>query len=230
MPRATIADLDRAKAIVVLGVDAREQVPVLHLRLRRAVVELGVPLVEVGSRDSGLTRHATAVLRHEPGGSDRGRRASSSTLSAGARHGTERRSTRRRRDRRARPVRSSSCSVGHPLAESADATVHAASLLVRGSATCASSPRCRRGNVHGALDLGLAPGFLPGRVTLDAGRRHVAEVWGDVPERRGQGRDRHPAGGGSGRDPLPGAARLRPARRLPRSHARAGGARRRWSA
>ena len=32
----------------------------------------------------------------------------------------------------------------------------------------------RRGNVHGALDAGLAPGFLPGRVTLDAGREWFA--------------------------------------------------------
>ena len=33
----------------------------------------------------------------------------------------------------------------------------------------------RRGNVHGALDAGLAPGFLPGRVTLDAGREWFTE-------------------------------------------------------
>ncbi|MEZ5231545.1 MAG: hypothetical protein R2749_02365 [Acidimicrobiales bacterium] len=38
-----------------------------------------------------------------------------------------------------------------------------------------------RGNVHGALDLGLAPGLLPGRVALDAGRTAFAEAWGGVP-------------------------------------------------
>ena len=43
----------------------------------------------------------------------------------------------------------------------------------------------RRSNVHGALDLGLAPGFLPGRVTLDAGRERFTDAWGAVPERRG---------------------------------------------
>ncbi len=67
LPRATIADLDRAAAIVLLGPDLKEELPVLHLRVRRAAVELGVPLVELASRASGLTRYATAVLRHAPG-------------------------------------------------------------------------------------------------------------------------------------------------------------------
>jgi predicted molibdopterin-dependent oxidoreductase YjgC len=43
----------------------------------------------------------------------------------------------------------------------------------------------RRGNVRGALDLGLTPGFLPGRVTLDAGRDHYAGAWGSVPATAG---------------------------------------------
>ncbi len=43
MDRAEIADLDSAAAIVVLDQDLRDQVPVLFLRLRRAVLELGVP-------------------------------------------------------------------------------------------------------------------------------------------------------------------------------------------
>jgi NADH-quinone oxidoreductase subunit G len=184
MPRATIADLDRAKAIIVLGVDAREQVPVLHLRLQRAVVELGVPLVDVGPRDNGLTRHATAVLRHEPGaptdvverlvdalgGRKTRNRAADAVVDAIA--------------ERTGPV---VVVLGRPsLAEPADATVHAASLLSRvGDVRFLSA--LARGNVHGALDLGLAPGFLPGRVTLDAGRRHVADVWGGVPDAAGKG-------------------------------------------
>jgi NADH-quinone oxidoreductase subunit G len=41
-------------------------------------------------------------------------------------------------------------------------------------------PALRRGNVHGALDMGLAPGLLPGRVTLDAGRDWFTHAWGSV--------------------------------------------------
>jgi NADH-quinone oxidoreductase subunit G len=39
----------------------------------------------------------------------------------------------------------------------------------------------RRANVHGALELGMAPGLLPGRVTLDAGRDWFGSHWPTVP-------------------------------------------------
>jgi NADH-quinone oxidoreductase subunit G len=39
--------------------------------------------------------------------------------------------------------------------------------------------------VHGALDMGLAPGVLPGRVTLDEGRSWFADAWGAAPEATG---------------------------------------------
>jgi predicted molibdopterin-dependent oxidoreductase YjgC len=37
----------------------------------------------------------------------------------------------------------------------------------------------------GAIDMGLAPGMLPGRVSLDDGRAWFAEAWGTVPGQRG---------------------------------------------
>jgi NADH-quinone oxidoreductase subunit G len=43
----------------------------------------------------------------------------------------------------------------------------------------------RRGNVRGALDMGLAPGVLPGRVSLEEGREWFAAAWGRVPGERG---------------------------------------------
>ena len=43
----------------------------------------------------------------------------------------------------------------------------------------------RRGNVRGALDMGLAPGVLPGRVSLEEGREWFAAAWGRVPDERG---------------------------------------------
>lgn len=169
MPRATIADLDSAKAIVLLGPDLKDELPVLALRVRRAAVDLGVPLVDVAARDHGLTRHASKVLRHSPGDPASvvdDVRAAVDELT-GDRDG---------------PV---VVVVGRPsVAESADATVHAAGALMElGDVRFLSA--LRRGNVHGALDLGLTPGFLPGRVTLDAGRDHVAGTWGRVPDAPG---------------------------------------------
>jgi NADH-quinone oxidoreductase subunit G len=44
----------------------------------------------------------------------------------------------------------------------------------------------RRGNVFGALDMGLAPGLLPGRVSLESGREWFAAAWGSVPASTGR--------------------------------------------
>jgi predicted molibdopterin-dependent oxidoreductase YjgC len=43
----------------------------------------------------------------------------------------------------------------------------------------------RRANVLGALDMGLAPGVLPGRVGLDAGREWYRQAWGSAPAEAG---------------------------------------------
>src|ERR1700736_3516728 len=67
MPRATIADLDRARAIVLLAPDLKEELPVLYLRVRRAADDLGVPVVDVAAHDHVLTPYATAVFRPVPG-------------------------------------------------------------------------------------------------------------------------------------------------------------------
>ncbi len=167
MPRATIGDLDRARAIVLLGPDLKEELPVLYLRARRAAEELGVPLIDVAARDHGLSRHATTVIRHSPGVIDDAIDSAIAALEPIAGDG---------------PV---VVIIGRPsVAEAPDATVRAASRLA-GLPGVRFLSALRRGNVHGALDLGLAPGFLPGRVTLDAGRDHVVAAWGGVPDEPG---------------------------------------------
>src|SRR5207244_5076110 len=66
VPRAEIADCDRAAAIVLLGPDLEEELPVLHLRVRRAALELGVPIVDLAAVAHGLSEYATAVTRTLP--------------------------------------------------------------------------------------------------------------------------------------------------------------------
>ena len=100
-------------------------------------------------------------------------------------------------------------------------------------------PALRRGNVHGALDMGLAPGLLPGRVALEAGRQWFTRAWGSGARHRGRAgtpqagilRRRRPGTSrprSRCRGPRPGRAGGRPADRLPRPPAgRAGPGRRR---
>ncbi|HEY3724923.1 MAG TPA: NADH-quinone oxidoreductase subunit NuoG [Acidimicrobiia bacterium] len=182
LPAATIADLDTAAAIVVVGVDLKEELPVLFLRVKRAADELEVPLIELAPRDQGLTRYASASLRAVPGEQDEVARHLVAAIGGGAAHDAavaEAAAALEDRDGDVVVV------LGHgDIAESADATVRAAAAL-------ATLPNVRflvalrRGNVRGALDLGLAPGFLPGRVTLDAGREWFGREWATVPAARG---------------------------------------------
>jgi NADH-quinone oxidoreductase subunit G len=182
MPRATISDCDRAAAVVLLAPDLKEELPVLFLRVRNAAVELGVPLIDVGPVDHGLTRYADAVVRHLPGEAHRAAEQLVRVL-AGDRTGDD------AIDRAGALLEGRDGDVivilgRQSVAEAPDSVVSAAAVLASRPNTRFLSA-LRRSNVHGALDLGLTPGFLPGRVTLDAGREHFTNAWGKVPERRG---------------------------------------------
>jgi NADH-quinone oxidoreductase subunit G len=168
VPRAEIADCDGAGAIVLLGPDLSEELPVLFLRLRRAAIELGVPLVDLAPVAHRLTEHAAIVERTRPGEPVAPDVVARVTELASTRGG---------------PV---VVVIGRAsLAESSDAMARTAAALLGSAADVRYLSALRRSNVHGALDHGLAAGFLPGRVTLDAGREWFAGRWGSIPERAG---------------------------------------------
>jgi len=82
--------------------------------------------------------------------------------------------------------------LGRPsLAEGAQVTAAAAAALAEALPGARFLPALRRGNVFGALEMGLAPGLLPGRVSLDAGREWFAAA-GVAHRRRRPRRRRHP--------------------------------------
>ena len=181
LPRAEIADCDRAAAIVLLGPDLKEELPVLHLRVRRAAVELGIPIIDFSAVGSGLSP-ASIDLRVAPGEAGVVAERLVSAVTSGAEgEDAVSRAAAALRDREGTVV----VVLGRgSLAERADATMRAAAAF-------ASLPQARflsalrRGNVHGALELGLAPGLLPGRVSLDEGRDAFTTAWGAVPEGAG---------------------------------------------
>ena len=167
LPRATI---DEACApgttVVLLGPDIKEELGVLYLRLRHAAVEDGVRIIEIAPATSGLTPYATHTELHAPGGAPA---AVASVLDAGLLGDG--------------PV---VVLLGRPsLAEPAAHTARAALALAEVGDRVRFLSTLRRGNVHGALDMGLAPGVLPGRAPLDGGREALADVWPTVPASAG---------------------------------------------
>ncbi|MDQ3619943.1 MAG: NADH-quinone oxidoreductase subunit NuoG [Actinomycetota bacterium] len=65
---ATMNDLDDARTILWIGPDPKETLPVLYLRLRKAVLDSGAKLIVVAPRRMSLDGFATHVIRCEPHG------------------------------------------------------------------------------------------------------------------------------------------------------------------
>jgi NADH-quinone oxidoreductase subunit G len=184
LPRAQIGDCDHAAAIVLLGPNLKEELPVLHLRVRRAAVELGVPVIDFSVAGTPLSSD-TISLRCGPSeaGTVAERLMSAVSGSGDGALGDDAiaKAAAVLREREGTVVvvlgRSS-------LAERPDATLRAAAALAE-LPNVAFLSALRRGNVHGALELGLAPGLLPGRVSLADGRSVFTAAWGAVPESSG---------------------------------------------
>ena len=195
LPRATIDEACAAPVLLTLAGDLREELPVLFLRLREAVVGGGTQLVEIAPASTALTALASVSLRIRPGDAPlmaravTGDAAASTALGAhpeGAAVTTDQLETARGL-LGARPDGEGVVIVaGRPsYAESGDVAAEAVRALAAALPKATFLPALRRGNVFGALDMGLAPGLLPGRVSLSAGRQRFTAAWGSVPAATG---------------------------------------------
>ena len=143
LPRATIDEAANASTIVLIGPDLKEELPVLYLRLRDAVQEGRSKIIEISPVDSGLTRYAWKSLRHQPG--------MQAELVEEMLSDDDVRSQLDGGD--------VVVVAGRPnLAESADGTVAALNALLAALPDAKVLPALRRGNVMGALSVGLRPG------------------------------------------------------------------------
>lgn len=176
LPAATIEEATKARVVVTICGDLREELPILFLRLRESVVHRGQQLVEFTSVASGLSDHATVSIPVRPG-------EITSVVSALV-------------DKKGTPpasaaATSESLNAARALIDSGEGVV-----LVVGRANVAENstfiesalqilrdayPRARflsalrRSNIHGALDMGLAPNLRPGRTFQSSTGRTTTE-------------------------------------------------------
>jgi NADH-quinone oxidoreductase subunit G len=187
LPRATIDDACAKNGVVVLlGPDPKEELGALYLRLRHAIVNDGVTLIELTPRSTGLSPYAKHRLHARPGEVDALVRA----LVAGEAPALSVAGVDSGAIDAARVALAAAATVtvivGRPsLAESADVIAAAAVELRQGLPVARFLSALRRGNVHGALDMGLAPGLLPGRVALANAAADLRDEWPGVPSQRG---------------------------------------------
>ena len=193
LPRATIDDACRPGGTVLLiGPDPKEELGTLYLRLRHAIVNDGVKLIEVTPHATGLSHLAAHSLRPRPGttaGLVAELVAEAAAPGASGLEGSD-------------PGRAELEAAARSLAEAGDGVVvvlgrmslaepasviNAAALELLRLPSVSFLPALRRGNVMGALEAGLAPGLVPGRVLLeDVGDDSpLAQAWPRLPASAG---------------------------------------------
>ncbi len=176
-PRARIDDLERARTILLWAGDLKEELPVLYLRVRRAATELGATLIVIHPRRTGLDGVATHKINYRPGsGPDLLRKLAAAEEPYG--------------DIRAAlddgPV---VAIVGRTGLAEDPRMAESVAAFARDLPGATLLPVVRRANTYGALDMGLAPTLLPGRVSVDdaVGAAALEDAWGPIPP--GSGKD-----------------------------------------
>ena len=177
LPRATIDDAAKARVVVTLTGDLREELPILFLRLRESAVRYQRTIVELAFGASALRSVADVSLPVRPGEAHLVAQAlvdgvlpQGGVLTQGELD-------------RARDLIGDGEGVvfvvGRPnIAESAEVMERAVEVLATEFSRATFLPALRRANLMGALDMGLGPRLRPGR-GFDAergGRDTVAQL------------------------------------------------------
>ncbi|MBI4934794.1 MAG: NADH-quinone oxidoreductase subunit NuoG [Actinobacteria bacterium] len=155
LPRATIDQMASAATVVLLGPDLKEELPVLYLRLRAAAEKGRTRVIEFAPRHTGLTSYAWKHIGYEPGTQVQAMKSALADEAVAAQLA-------------AGPVVVVAGRAN--LAESSAATVAAVREVLAAVPGATVLPAFRRGNVVGALQVGMRPrpGGLDTRGTLQA--------------------------------------------------------------
>jgi NADH-quinone oxidoreductase subunit G len=141
-PQATIDAACSAATVILLAPDMKEELPVLHIRLRDAAEKKKIRIIEISARETGLTKHAWRSVRAESGTSVTAVQQlfADSVIAAQLASGP------------------AVVVAGRAnLVEDAAHTMAAVDAVLATAQNASVLPVLRRGNVRGALSLGLAP-------------------------------------------------------------------------
>ena len=153
--RARIGDIDNAKAIIVLGADIKDTLPVLFLRVRKAVKENSIPLIEASSFHTSTKSLSEIQIDLIPGDETSSKKAIFETI-----------------DSIEKSERKSNNKIVLIAGEISPAQNSASYVeLVQNILELQDVyllPSISTSNMLGAWEMGLAPGLLPGRVARNS--------------------------------------------------------------
>jgi NADH-quinone oxidoreductase subunit G len=170
---ATYADLEAATVVLVVALDAEEEAPIVHLRLRKAWRDRGAKLVPVGPALGTLADLAWRRVVCAPGAEATALAGVAAALTA--------------RDGDVAAALADAAAAGTAPVVLVGERAGAGTLSAAAALATAVGGKVgfvpRRSGDTGALLAGLAPGVLPGgRLLADAAdRSEVEAVWGALP-------------------------------------------------
>ncbi|MEC7924212.1 MAG: NADH-quinone oxidoreductase subunit NuoG [Actinomycetota bacterium] len=184
LPRATISEACQPNnTIVLLTSDLKEEHGTLFIRLRHAAKTLGANIVELSPTRTGLSDDAAISLHPLPG-------EIGNVVEALVTGNVP---------REVGGIAGEEITRAHEYLQDADVYVFVSRSSISQSTVpivealtslqkidnCRFLPLVRRGNTMGALDMGMAPGLLPGRNTLSSGSSVFSEIWPNLPSEVG---------------------------------------------
>lgn len=153
--RARISDLDNAAAIISVGCDLKESLPLIYLRTRKAVTENAVAYIEAASSKGSTSSIASNHIDLVPGDEIHCKDAILAALDA------------------ATESSNSTNSKIVLIAGDTNSAQHNGSFVelinaILGRENVVLLPAVSTSNMIGAYEMGLAPGLLPGRVSMSS--------------------------------------------------------------
>ncbi|MEE2682859.1 MAG: NADH-quinone oxidoreductase subunit NuoG [Actinomycetota bacterium] len=186
LPKATINDVcESGSTVLLIAPDLKEEYGTLYIRLRHAALENSVKIIELSPTETGLSNVAASSLRPRPG--EIAQVVQSLLTGKGPVEvgGIPKEKLLETHEL----IKGKELKVvfgRQSIAESQQSLIEALSLLERTS-NSVFLPLVRRGNMMGALNMGMAPGLLPGQTTLNDGRERFSDLWANLPTEQGKG-------------------------------------------
>ena len=186
-----VEEIEKSNIVLLIASDPTEELPILDLRIKKAVSRCGTKLLSLNDQDTALDKHMDLKVKYKVGSEasavdglaeglarELGESIDfSSDLDQTGVSGEDMKSL-------VEAVRSSMkiCVVYNPAALSGDTSFRVKRLLSLISKIptieCGAIPAAPATNAVGALDMGLLPDFYPGGVSVSDNEK-VKELWGD---------------------------------------------------
>ncbi len=193
-------DIESSDLIVLIASDPTEELPILDLRLKKAVIRLGRKLIVLNDQKTLMDKYASLSLRYDVGSDEVALGGLAKAVAEGLKQeGAPKVDNLKRasgikvdemRDFAGKMISGKKvCVIYNPAALSGNSVAIVKNLLSildkNPEAECGAIPAAPSTNALGAMDMGILPDFYPGGISLNDDSK-IKEIWGEsAPTQKG---------------------------------------------